>query len=373
MSGTSTPATPATTAVTHHNHKVKYEVPYLDNEGSDYGQWSFCSRLVLQSRDLWDVVDGTSTCPARTTDPDAYKAWMQKDRDAMIQISTSLKKGPFNVIAGASSSKECWDKLTDRFRGKGEQRVAYLMESLFHSAISESEALEPQIEKLREAARNLDSLGFGLSDKVLAFVIVMALPESMSTMKTILYNTTGAALTSDNIIAQILNDEQRRIRSSGLEVTAFYSKASAAGKKQRKKCTHCNIRGHDVSECRKLKAKRDAKTSSGGKKPKALPAPSSAKVAKAGSDSDASDTDGPTVYHTSVTEQGLIATEHALTSRDIQGHWIVDSGASRTMCSHRDWFHSFEALQDLTDVFCLGEGYRSFGMLSGNMHPQDPR
>jgi len=39
----------------------------------------------------------------------------KKDHDAMIQISTSLKKGPFNIIAGASSSKECWDKLTDRF------------------------------------------------------------------------------------------------------------------------------------------------------------------------------------------------------------------------------------------------------------------
>src|SRR6266478_9678730 len=134
-------------------------------------------------------------------------------------------KGPFNIIASASSSKECWDKLTDRFRGKGEQWVAYRMESLFHSAILESKALEPQIEKLREATRNLDSLGFGLSDKVLVFIIVMALPESMSTMKTILYNMTGAALTSDNIIVQILNDEQRRIRSSGLEVTVFYSKA----------------------------------------------------------------------------------------------------------------------------------------------------
>src|SRR6266403_4176746 len=245
------------------------------------------------------------------------------------------------------------------------------MESLFHSAISESEALEPQIKKLREAARNRDSLGFGLSDKVLAFVIVMALPESMSTMKTILYNTTGAALTSDNIIAQILNDEQWRIRSSGLEVTVFYSKASAAGKKQRKKCTHCNIRGHDVSECRKLKAKRDAKTSSRGKKPKALPAPSSAKVAKAGSDSDASNTDGPTIYHASITKQGLIATEHALTSRDIQGHWIVDSRASRTMCSHHDWFHSFEVFKSPTHVI-LGDNSTIPATRSGRVHVHFP-
>lgn len=129
--------------------------------------------------------------------------------------------------------------------------VAYLMEELFHSAITEAESLEPQINKLLQAARDLDSLGFGLADKVLAFVIVMALPESLSILKTILYNTRGTDLTSDGIVHQILIDEQRRIRASGLAATAYYAKASKAGKsktKPDKHCSHCN-----VSECRKLK------------------------------------------------------------------------------------------------------------------------
>ncbi len=129
----------------------------------------------------------------------------------------------------------------------------------------------------------------------------MALPDSMSTLKTILYNMPSEELSSDGITTQILNDEQRRIRSSGLEVTTFYSKAGKTGKqkaksdeKQKEHCTHCNIRGHDVSECRRLKKEQEANLSPGGKKYKALP--SSANIADTGSDS-GNESDQDNVVH----------------------------------------------------------------------------
>jgi hypothetical protein len=129
-------------------HKSRHEVPALSDDGSDYGQWSFCTQLILESRELWETVNGTTAKPDQTIDPTGHSEWCQKDRDAKIQIALSLKQGPFNTIASATTAKECWDKLADRFRGKGEQRVAYLMEELFHSAISEAESLELQINKL---------------------------------------------------------------------------------------------------------------------------------------------------------------------------------------------------------------------------------
>ncbi len=123
--GTTQPSNSTQMTTVTRNHKVKCNVPFLDNKGSDYGQWSFCSQLVLQSCDLWGVIDGSYTLPDRTSDPTAYDDWMQKDMAAQIQISTPLKKGPFAIIADANTAKECWDKLTDHFRGKGEQHVAY--------------------------------------------------------------------------------------------------------------------------------------------------------------------------------------------------------------------------------------------------------
>ena len=187
-SASSTPTQVSTTSSIT-TYKLRHEVPPLGDDGSDYGQWSYCTHLILESCELWDIVNGTNPAPDTVNDPAGHKDWAQKDHDTQIQIALLLKQGPFNTMASAATAKECWEKLTNQFQGKGKQQVAYLMEELFHTTISETESIEPQIAKVLQAAGNLDSIGFRLADKVLAFVIVMALPESMSTLKTILYNT----------------------------------------------------------------------------------------------------------------------------------------------------------------------------------------
>ena len=175
----------------------------------------------------------------------------------------------------------------------------------------------------------------------------MALPESMSTLKTILYNTQGVDLTCDGIVHQILIDEQRHIRTSGLASTAFYAKAAKTTKrsneKAMKRCAHCNFRGHNISECCKLKSQQESKAPSNGKAPKALTGPNTANVAAAQSEN-GDDSDNETIHlHIAVAPIHAMTTvnNHALAALDLTNKWIIDSGASRTMCLNREWFHSF--------------------------------
>jgi hypothetical protein len=75
------------------------------------------------------------------------------------------------------------------------------MEEVFHGDLSKSEPMEPQIEKLLAATYNLESLGFPLNEKVVAFAIIMLPPESLSMLKMVLYGAKGADLTIDSIMA----------------------------------------------------------------------------------------------------------------------------------------------------------------------------
>ncbi len=84
---------------------------------------------------------------------------------------------------------------------------------------------------------------------------------------------------------------------------------------------HCDIRGHDISECRKLKSS--------------------------------------------------LAIEHALTSNKLIDQWIVASGASRTMCSHRDWFHSFTPFAQPTQVI-PGDNSSIPATGTGHVHARFP-
>jgi hypothetical protein len=77
----------------------KYEVPLLDDNGDDYTNWCKMVSLVLAHRGFWDVVDGTSPAPNPVTQPDAYRDWSERDREAQIQLLLALSCAPHNCNA----------------------------------------------------------------------------------------------------------------------------------------------------------------------------------------------------------------------------------------------------------------------------------
>ena len=69
--------------------------------------------------------------------------------------------------------------------------------------------MEQQLNKLIEASRNLEAIGCGVNDKTLAYIIIMALPPTLSMLQAILYNKDNTTITSEEVITQILADEER--------------------------------------------------------------------------------------------------------------------------------------------------------------------
>jgi len=102
-----------------------YDVPYLEENGTNFAFWKYRVELVLQIRNLWPLVDGTDKAPS-TTSPD-YADWTSRDREARAQIALTLTDEPLNTVFQARTSKEAWDSLMARYEGKGEQKIAYLI------------------------------------------------------------------------------------------------------------------------------------------------------------------------------------------------------------------------------------------------------
>jgi hypothetical protein len=319
-----------------------FDIPFLDDSGSNFAFWRFRIRMVLELRDLWTLVDGSKAKPDEKADATGYADWISKDREARAQITLTLKDEPLNSVLFATNAKDCWDKLMECYEGKGEQKIVYLIDEVFRSTISESKPLEPQINALICAANTISNLGLSLDDKLLAFALISSLPSSFSTLKTILSTTKPTDLTIKYVKSQVILDEQRRVRESGVGATAYFVKAAKKGKKKdnqsdgqkKKKCTHCKKLGHEIGECRKLKKEKEdeaAKAKSDSTpKPKATDA--SAKIAVA-EDSESESNPVRLFMSRGLPSQG-----------DLQHQWIVDSGASRTMCSNRDWFSHFSHL-----------------------------
>src|SRR6267142_2112016 len=123
-----------------------------------------------------------------------------------------------------------------------------------------------------------------MAKKYLAGIIIMCLPKSLSTLKTILTNTDDAKLNVEGITNQVLADEACRICASGeCDAMAFFAKAKPTSRrnKERQKdengnnggtsnssgasgssnggkvCTHCKRRGHKITNCWMLKKEKE--------------------------------------------------------------------------------------------------------------------
>jgi hypothetical protein len=62
-----------------------YDVPLLKNDGSNFQMWKHRTELVLLSRGLMQIVNGTEKEPA-ATDQDAVTDWKTRELDAQAQI-----------------------------------------------------------------------------------------------------------------------------------------------------------------------------------------------------------------------------------------------------------------------------------------------
>lgn len=135
-----------------------YNIPSLENDAANFQTWKFQIETVLDIQGLWSIVNGTNMCPT-DTQSEEYTRWKRLDKEAKAQICLTLKDEPLNGVLHVSTSKKTWDKLCERYEGKGKQTQADLIGELFCNTFSDNLPLEPQLNAMRHKAHVLTSLG----------------------------------------------------------------------------------------------------------------------------------------------------------------------------------------------------------------------
>jgi len=190
-------------------------------------------------------------------------------------------------------------------------------------------------------AHTLSTLGLPLNDKLITIAIVISLPPSYDTLKTILTAAKSSEMTVENMHSQVALKEHQRtceVDASGTFAARFKGGQKGNQKhlpqaeyleklKAKGHCMHCRKHSHKTKDCCKLKA--ECKKN-----------PTTACIA---SDSI------PLCAQTHSDNNDLICLfkmADKLTKRgDLINCWLINSGASRTMSLHRDWFQAYRQLK----------------------------
>jgi hypothetical protein len=210
------------------------DISPLEYDGNNLTLWKFRVEVVLSLQDLWVVVDGTDEMPYATTDPKGFAQWKSRDLKARTQVTLALGDEPLKSVLDATTARECWRRVSDYCRRIARHRMVFLVQKLFQTTLSDSKQLEPQIRELLWAARMLSNAGLAFQDNLIAMAIIMSLPPSLATLRTMLSHTEDSELSSQDVLSKVIVDEQRRIRNSGVDAKAYFANTAKKGKGKEK-------------------------------------------------------------------------------------------------------------------------------------------
>jgi len=193
----------------------QYNIPLLDNSGSNYDDWKFRVSALLKMKGLIGIVRGTEKCPSeKVADPKdqvavtaTFDKWHAWNDQAFGEIIMTLKKEPSRKIRRFELASEVWNHLESFYQGKGQHKVAQLFVDIFKGCFADTISMEEQLTDMSKKVHKLKDLGYDLKDTMITMLIMVSLPESYAPLRQHLYMKDEDTLTMDFVIKQILLEE----------------------------------------------------------------------------------------------------------------------------------------------------------------------
>jgi hypothetical protein len=218
----------------------------IDLLNSDnYQPWKVKITDILTSLRLQDhLIEGSP----KTGDGSEAK-WKRKDLQILSHIWLHIADSVLVYISGATTAKEAWDTLRQTYQLKGVISQVTTCRRFFWAECAEGSDVSEHIRYMRSLLDKIHAASETsvISDTESGFVLLVSLPELWNSFIQLI-DTTSDKLTSAEIIARILQKDQRcKAREGAKEDSAMVAKQP---QKKCIKCFNCGKTSHMKCKCR---------------------------------------------------------------------------------------------------------------------------
>jgi hypothetical protein len=319
---------------------MKYDLPMLDYK-TRFSLWQVKMRAVLaQSQDLDEALDcfGKKKTDAWTAEE------KRKDRKALSLIQLHLSNDILQEVLQEKSAAELWLKLESICMSKDLTSKMHMKMKLFSHKLQEGGSVLNHISVFKEIVADLVSMEVQFDDEDLGLLLLCSLPSSYANFcDTILLSRDELtlsevyeALHSREKMKDMVQSDRSSSKGEALYVRGrteqkTYNDSNGHEKildgrgrsksRSKKFCKYCKKKSHFIEDCWKLQNKEKRN----GMKHKS---------------------DGKTSVAASENfDNGDVLIAFAGCA-SMNSEWILDSACSYHVCINKDWFSTYEPVQN---------------------------
>jgi hypothetical protein len=228
----------------------------------NYKNWEFQIRAYLGARGLRSYLEHTPTGDAATEEA------VIKADTALCELQLSISNSMIHVVKGKETAEEAWKAIKAYFKAKTDAQVTALAAELSNLQMRPRESISSYFQRADRLNDLLADVDYKVNEKTLYVQLINGLSKDYDSVRHAFLIDSGK-FTDPDTGAMLLKAKLAAVEASIQAKSSSSSKDEAKALVSVKTCSHCNRKGHDVSECRTLKrekAKKDGKAKGDGDK-----------------------------------------------------------------------------------------------------------
>lgn len=221
--------------------------------------WKFQIRIILRSKGISKIVDGSEGKPVQGTDETSVvfakrlNEWIGKDVRAQETLVTRMEEAPMRHLTTCETASEMWRKLAAIYEQESNISV-HLIQQRFFQLKYEGEGIAIFVSKVEEIANQLKQVNVDISEGMQITKILMSLPDEFKHFISAWESVSQERQSINELISRLLIEEER---INGKENQEKDNYAMAAKYVERRKCYTCGKTGHLKKECYRNKEVKD--------------------------------------------------------------------------------------------------------------------
>lgn len=181
----------------------EFRIPKLSSE--NYHAWAIRARAALVQKGCWEAIEPGYGGREMTNDE------RKINNRALTFMFLVVKDTYLDDIGECSSAHEAWNTLEEIHSKCGLLHALQVMRDFFNTKMKPDETMKDYLGRIMNLHRKLSTAGYAFTDREVALVMLMGLPEAYELLILNLEQDEGT-LTTKKVKAKLLVEEKRQVK-----------------------------------------------------------------------------------------------------------------------------------------------------------------